>query len=250
MAKDKRKVVLLIVEGESDEALLIDRLRELFKEYNIRFEPQHGDILYNAKNQGKSIKDIIGEVVKEVLIKRKFKMPDILAVIHIIDTDGCLISDDKIIIDNNQSEMTVYKEDSISVLNDAQKRNIQVRNESRGRNIRTMNSVKNIISNKLIYQMYYFSRNLEHVIFNEPNPDSEYKLDNVESFVEELTVPIEEFLKPYTPPTSTTMGYDERYKESWSYISEGINSLQRLTNIPMMFEFIKMGSELIKKTED
>lgn len=40
MAKKRKKVIILIVEGESDEALLIDRLRELFKGHEIRFEPQ------------------------------------------------------------------------------------------------------------------------------------------------------------------------------------------------------------------
>lgn len=239
MAKNRKKVVLLIVEGESDEALLVDRLRELFKEHEIRFEPQRGDILYDIKKQGKPIKDIIGDTVKEVLIKRKFRPSDILAVIHIIDTDGCLIPMDKVVIDNQQEILTFYQSDCISVPNEIQRDNILTRNETRSRNIRAMNSVSAIVSNKYNYQMFYFSRNLEHAIFNEPNPCSETKVDNVESFLDNLTSPLENYLKQFMP-VLTKESYNEQYVESWSIVSQGIKSLQRLTNVPLMFDFIEL----------
>jgi hypothetical protein len=239
MASNRKRVVLLIVEGESDETLLIDRLRELFKEHDIRFEPQHGDILYDIKKQGKPIKDIIGETVKEVLIKRKYKPSDILAVIHIIDTDGCLIPEDKVVIDNQQEVLTFYQNNCISVPNGDQRNNILTRNEIRSRNIRTMNSVRAIVSNKYNYQMFYFSRNLEHVIFNEPNPCSETKVDNIESFLDDLTLPLENHLKQYMPVLSQR-SYNDQYSESWSIVSQGVKSLQRSTNVPLIFDFIEL----------
>lgn len=239
MAKNRKKVVLLIVEGESDEMLLIDRLRELFKGYDIRFEPQHGDILYNIEQQGKSIKDVIGETIKGVLLKRKFKPSDILAVIHIIDTDGCLITEENVVIDNLQQVLTFYKEDCISVLTDTQRYNILTRNEVRSRNIRTMNSVQRIVSKKYNYQMYYFSRNLEHVILDDPNPSSETKVENIESFLDDLASPIEEYLKHFMPEL-TKENYTEKYIETWSDVSTGKKSLLRSTNVPLMFEFIML----------
>lgn len=238
MAKNKKKVVLLIVEGESDETLLLDRLRELFKGHEIRFEPQHGDILYDIKQTGKPIKDIIGETIKEVLLKRKFKHSDILAVIHIMDTDGCLINEENVVVDNLQQVLTYYQNNCISVLDDTQRRNILTRNGIRSRNIRTMNSVQSIVSKKYTYQIFYFSWNLEHVVFNEPNPSSESKVDNIESFLENLASPIEDYLKQYMP-VLTKQEYEERYLESWSDVSEGTKSLQRSTNIPLMFDFIE-----------
>ena len=239
MAKNRKKVVLLIVEGESDETLLIDRLRELFKEHDIRFEPQRGDILYDIKNQRKPIKDIIGETVKGILIKRKFKPSDILAVIHIIDTDGCLIPENNVVIDNQQEVLTLYQNNCISVPSETQRNNILARNETRSRNIRTMNSVRAIVSNKYNYQIFYFSRNLEHVIFNEPNPCSETKVDNIESFLDDLTSPLENYLKQFLP-VLTQESYDKQYLESWVIVSQGVKSLQRSTNVPLMFDFIEL----------
>ncbi|MGO5014867.1 hypothetical protein ACTQ5K_23860 [Niallia sp. Sow4_A1] len=241
MAKNRKKVVLLIVEGESDETLLIDRLRELFRDHEIRFEPQRGDILYDAKKQMKPIKEVIGDTVKEILIKRKFKSSDILAVIHIMDTDGCLIPKENVVIDNQQETLTYYKNTNISVQSETQMNNILNRNEIRGRNIRTMNSIDTIVSNKYAYQMFYFSRNLEHVIFNEPNPCSGTKVDNIEEFLEELDSPLEAYLSQYMPHMETG-SYREQYIASWTFISEGIKSLQRSTNVPLMFKFIELKS--------
>lgn len=239
MAKNRKKVVLLIVEGESDETLLIDRLRELFKDHEIRFEPQRGDILYDIKRHGKPIKDVIGEIVKEVLIKRKFKQSDILAVIHIVDTDGCLIPEDNVLVDNQQEALTYYQNNCISVSTEAQKNNILNRNDIRSRNIRTMNSVSSIVSNKYNYQMFYFSRSLEHVIFDDPNPSSETKVDNIEVFLDDLALPLEEYLLQFMPDTDAE-GYNEQYIASWTFISQGIKSLQRSTNVPLMFNFIEL----------
>ncbi len=233
-----KKVVILIVEGQCDETLLIDRLRELFAEQDIRFEAQGGDILYDIKNQ-KPIKDIVGDVVKKVLIKRKYKPTDILAVIQIIDTDGCLIPEDKILIDDSQEIKTLYKNECISVPNEKQKYNIKIRNEVRSRNIHIMNSVRAIVSNKYNYQMFYFSRNLEHVLFDEPNPCDETKLDNIESFLDNLTQPIEDYLQQFIPAL-TKESYDDQYVESWNKINQGIESLKRSTNIPLMINYIKL----------
>lgn len=241
MAKTRKKVVLLIVEGESEETLLIDRLRELFRDHEIRFEPQRGDILYDGKRQMKPIKEVIGDTVKEILIKRKFKQSDILAIIHIIDTDGCLIPEDSIVLDSQQEALTYYKNTNISVQSETQMNNILNRNNMRGRNIRTMNSIDTIVSNKYAYQMFYFSRNLEHVIFNEPNPVSETKVDNIEEFLEGLDSPLEVYLSQYMPDMQIE-SYSEQYTASWSFISEGIKSLQRSTNVPLMFNFIELKS--------
>jgi hypothetical protein len=239
MAKNRKKVVLLIVEGESDETLLIDRLRDLFRDHEIRFEPQRGDILYDVKKQGKPIKKVIGETVREILIKRKFKQSDILAVIHIIDTDGCLIPDDNVVLDNQQESLTYYQNNSISVQSETQMNNILTRNDIRGRNIRTMNSVSTIVSNKYAYQMFYFSRNLEHVVFNEPNPCSDTKVDNIEDFLDELSSPLEDYLAQFMPGIDAS-SYNEQYIASWTFISEGVKSLQRATNVPLMFNFIDL----------
>lgn len=74
------------------------------------------------------------------------------------------------------------------------------------------------MGNKYKYQLYYFSRNLEHVVFNEPNPENEFKYDNIEKFVEELKLNIEVFLKKYLPNIES-LEYENQYRESWVHIA-------------------------------
>lgn len=231
-----RRVVIVIVEGDSDEALLIDRLRELYHGCEIRFESQRGDVLYDYRSR-ESIKKTIGDIVKGIIAKRKYKHKDILAVVHIMDTDGCMIPDDSIEVDTQQDMKTVYTLETIKVDSDNQKHNIVERNKKRTINIKTMNSIDTVVGKKYKYQLYYFSRNLEHVIFDEPNPEQEFKCENIESFVDELTITVEEFLSEHLPDL-TAKTYCGQHKESWAYISKGTKSLKRGTNVPLLFDFI------------
>jgi len=232
-----KRVVIIIVEGDSDEELLINRLREIFKNKEIRFEPQNGDLLYDYKSQ-KSIKGLIGDVAKSIIKKRKYKPNDILAILHIIDTDGCFIEEENIIIDSTQDISTLYTLDSINVIDKQQQDRIIERNQKRSINVKGMNCITSIIGSKFKYQMYYFSRNLEHVIFNEPNPEDEYKCDNIENFIESLTEPIENYLVRFLPDLTET-DYSKDYKNSWSFIEQETNSLKRFTNVSLLIAFLK-----------
>jgi len=140
MTSLEKKVILLIVEGNSEESLLFDRLRHLFKPYGIRFRIFGGDILYELERK-KSIKGVIGDTVKEFLAKNKLKTIDIFAVLHIIDTDGCLIGDNNVTIDKDQDKMTKYHSENISVTSEIQKDRIIERNKQRSQNISMMNTL-------------------------------------------------------------------------------------------------------------
>ncbi|GLC88416.1 hypothetical protein [Lysinibacillus piscis] len=236
MANMEKKVVLVLVEGNTDETLLIGRLRELFKEKEIRFEPKNGDIFYDMEQAKKPVKELIGNRVKEILLKRKFKPSNILAVLHILDTDGCFIESDAILVNNEQATLTEYQENGIYVQTEAQKHNIQQRNEVRSRNIQIMNTTQKILTYS--YQAYYFSRHLEHVVFNDMNPKKENKVEKVDRFLDELEVPIEEFLEAFLPQERTAT-YEDTYKNSWQFVSQDLNSLKRATNIPLMLDFLQ-----------
>lgn len=237
VAKSK-KVVLLIVEGFSEEVLLYGSLRQEFQQYDIQFEIQRGDVLFSFNKNRKSIKGIIGDIVKEFLNKRKFKWSDILGVLHIIDTDGCLIPSENVRIETSQTTSTWYESDCIKVSDEKQRESIISRNMERSRNVRIMNSINTIINKKVPYQMFYFSRNLEHVLFDDPNPNTGTKIEEIERFVEGLSIPIEEFLHKHMYALSME-SYEEKYTESWKVMDQNTASLSRLTNVSLLFEYIK-----------
>jgi hypothetical protein len=234
-----KQVIIVLVEGQSDEILLYERLRELYKGCEIRFEIQRGDIFYDNKNGNKPIKSVIGDCVKGIIQRRKYKKKDVIGVIHIMDTDGCFIPDTQVVVDESQGMKTFYKTDCIKVDSDIQKNNIMLRNSTRSTNVNTMKSVESIVKRTFKYQIYYFSRNLEHVIFNEPNPAKDTKEENIEIFLEEIEegISIEQYLSTYFSGVGGT-SYNDKYSESWNYIKSGTNSLKRSTNVPLMFEYI------------
>lgn len=238
MTSNQKKVVLVLVEGSCEEVLLYNRLRTLFQQHNIRFHIQHGDILYDLDRPEEHIKSVIGNAVNEFMIKSKFRPEDVFCVLHIIDMDGCFIPEDAIVIDDTQKELTVYHEDRITVPHEKQKQQIAARNADRSTNINIMKGLDTILSSKIDYRMYYFSRNLEHVLFKEPNPEKERKFPEVERFIEQLEMPIEDFLQESMPLLT---GMDP-YTESWNRISERTASLQQYSNVPLLFEFVKLQS--------
>lgn len=240
MAKSK-KVVLLIVEGKSEEELLHNQLRKQFQGYDIRFEIQYGDVLFSFNKNRQPIKNIIGDIVNRFLKKRKFKKNDMLGVLHVLDTDGCFIPKEDIQIDSSQSASLWYESENLKVPNQSQLEYMIKRNEVRSRNIRTMNSIQSILGKTVPYQMYYFSRNLEHVLFNEPNPNKETKISDIERFVNELEESVEDFLNRLFE-TEKLDTYVERYKDSWEKVSLDTQSLQRSTNLPLLFEYIRDDS--------
>jgi len=235
----RRKVVLLIVEGSCEEVLLNNRLRALFEQHNIRFHIQHGDILYDLSKPDEPIKTVIGNAVKEFMIKSKFRSEDVFCVLHIIDMDGCFIPDEAIVIDKTQKELTIYHADKITVPHDKQKQQIATRNEERSSNIDTMKDLGTILSGEINYRMYYFSRNLEHVLFNDANPEKGAKYPEVEQFIEQLDMPIETYLQQSMPSVT---GADP-YMESWELIAKQTASLETYSNVPLLFDFVEMESK-------
>jgi hypothetical protein len=239
MTINKKKVVLLIVEGSCEEVLLYNRLRCLFEQHNIRFHIQRGDILYDLDRPEEPIKSVIGNAVNGFMMKSKFRPEDVFCVLHIVDMDGCFIPDDAIVIEDTQKELTIYHEDRITVPHEKQKQQIATRNADRSNNINIMKAIDTILSGEIDYRMYYFSRNLEHVLFKEPNPEKDRKFPEVERFIEQLEMPIEDFLQQSMPLIKGL----EPYSESWERISESTASLQQYSNVPLLFEFVKLQSE-------
>lgn len=232
-----RKVVIIIVEGATEEALLYNRLRSLYADHQIRFNIVGGDILYDREGLT-SIKPAIGNLIKKEIKKSKYLPSDILAVLQICDLDGCFVKSDSIRIDNNQQQNVNYCENVIKVTNEKIKYEIEKRNRVKSSNIEQLISVKQLVNSKYNYRIYYFSRHLEHVIFNEPNPSSGEKVKNVRAHLQKSDEPIEVVMQEQLPPLNIGFDDDQRYKESWQYIKKDNHSLHRFTNVSLLFDYL------------
>lgn len=236
-----KKVLLVIVEGRTEETILYDYLVERFKKLNVYFDIQRGDILsdWESKRVNRNIKNAIGNKIRGYLEKRKFLPTDLIAVLHITDSDGCFIPNEQVVIKSSQKEEKIYTDDRIIVRNAEKKKDIENRNAYKSSNIKELiyyNSF-NLKGTKVSYQLFYFSTNIDHVLWDERNEIKDAKLDKAERFIESLDGSIEDFLFNFFE-IGVASTYIEKVKYSWEYIMQHVNSLKRVSNVPLLFELI------------
>ncbi|MGC8229897.1 hypothetical protein ACP2W0_12875 [Pseudobacillus badius] len=241
MSQSSKKVVLLLVEGDSEETLLFKRLQRLFLQHDIRFRVEYGDMLYKDSNQRKSSKSIIGERVKDFLKTYKLKERDLLCVLHLVDIDGIFLSNNRIIVNPEISQQTVYERERILVKSEKQRERIQARNKKRSLRMRELCRTSTILPTKIHYQMYFFSGHLEHVLFDELNPQQDEKIRMIEDFMDELDRPIEQYLLLFMDLLDLEeKEYREVYDLTWCKIIENESEIARFTNVPLLFTFIDL----------
>lgn len=237
-----KKVLLIIVEGQTEQIILEDYLDAHFADTTIRFDVQREDVLtkWDAHKRIPNIKNSVIRVIQSYLDKYKFLAKDLTAVVHITDADGCFIAPECVRVDENIEQKLFYTEDAILVKSDKRKEQIEQRNEMKARNARILiaNDYFSINRLKVPYQLFYFSTNLEHVLWDERNEIPTEKIHKADKFIENLSGTIEEYLKTYLP-VDAELPYREKMKKSWSFLMEGGHSLQRGTNVPLLFEMIK-----------
>ena len=121
---NEKKVILFIVEGPSDRAALGPIMEEYFNSEDIKFLIVHGDITiknYITKDNAIiKVNEQIKEKLKELKKKYNYSKTDYIKIIHLIDTDGVYISDDKVMQkegENSSKSKVLYYEDHIEAEN-------------------------------------------------------------------------------------------------------------------------------------
>ena len=168
---NEKKVILFIVEGPSDEAALGTIMEEYFNNEDIKFLVVHGDItiknFITKDNAIIKINEQVEKKLEELEKKYNYSKTDYVKIIHLIDTDGTYIPDDKVIQkeimqeDNNKSKV-LYYEDHREAENDE---GIRKRNAKKADVLFKLRTTKKI--NGIQYCVYYNSCNLEHVLYDE-----------------------------------------------------------------------------------
>ena len=241
-----KKVLLIIVEGQTEQIILEDYLDAHFANSTIRFDVQREDILtkWDAHKRIPNIKNSVVRVIQSYLEKYKFLADDLTAVVHITDADGCFIAPEFVKVDENIEHSLFYTEDAILVKSAKRKEQIEQRNDMKAKNAKILiaNDHFSINRMKVPYQLFYFSTNLEHVLWDERNEIPTEKIQKADEFIDNLSGTIEDYLGAYLP-VSAELPYREKIKKSWSFLMEGCHSLQRGTNVPLLFEMIKTNGQ-------
>lgn len=219
----RKKVVLFLVEGITEkESLELILQRMVNQNTSVLFEVVNGDITSHRGTNKSNIKSRISEVVKGGG-KRKFKAKDYQEIIHIVDMDGAYISDE-CIFEKEKGKKFTYTEEGIFA---GDKDKVIQRNNMKRESIDVLINLDRVFGN-VPYRVFYFSCNLEHVLHNRISLSDKYKMKYAEKFQDRFIDDIEGFIEFVC---NSKFSIDRTYEDSWKFIKEENNSIQRYTNL-------------------
>lgn len=223
----RKKIVLVIVEGPSDEVALGMALSQVYDKDFIYVHIMHGDI---TTRRGVSSKNIVAKLGNEVTAYAKsqhYKASDFKQIIHIVDTDGAYIPDDNIMEKENYLDIQ-YENDGIYTNNKA---SVMTRNQQKRDNLYRLRSCGIIWT--IPYSLYYMSCNLDHVLYDKQNSTDKDKENDAYVFAKKYKGKAEAF-KEFICKSPFSVTGD--YKGSWDYIEKDLNSVNRYTNLCICIE--------------
>ncbi len=223
-----KKIILFIVEGITDEMSLSLILSKLVQDCSVQFQIINQDITADFNSNCQNIIRKIDSQVKQFLSQNNgLKKTDIKEIIHLVDTDGAFIKEDFVVEDMKQ-EKTFYTHNSI-VTN---KRDLIVeRNERKSNILNKLYQTSHI--GRIGYKVYFFSCNLEHVLHNLQNAPYNKKRVYSYDFVDKYVGCEKKFVDFLSCNNFTAKG---DYKETWQFIKEDSNSLNRYCNFHLYFK--------------
>ena len=228
----KRKTIIFIVEGASEQVALELSLSEFFQNHDIRFHIVHGDITTEKNTSSANIITRINAVIEKEMKLYGLKRKDIAAIIHLVDTDGVFISDNNVI--ESCTNSVIYESECIKTREAAK---IINRNNSKSSVLRRL--IRCYEVNKIPYRIFYMSCNLDHVIADNQNATDDEK----ESYSTEFSFRYSDNLSGFLEFFQSVMPEAFTYKESWEFIQTDNNSLKRYSNLSILFEKDMISSE-------
>ncbi|MGL5049457.1 MAG: hypothetical protein ACRC6E_02330 [Fusobacteriaceae bacterium] len=224
----KKKVVMVIVEGISDEIALEGSLRNIYQGKEVKFKVVRSDITSDRDSTGRNIKIKVSELIKSEMSRSSLEREDILKVIHIIDMDGAYISENAI---EESLECQGFKYSETKIIAKDKDRVIE-RNKRKSKNINILSCLDKI-NRSLDYVLYYFSCNQEHVLGNLIDAPDNRKNKLAEEFNDRYEDDFQAFIEFISDEIFAVKG---EYSETWEFVKKDNNSLKRFSNFHLLLK--------------
>ena len=235
----RKKIVYVIVEGPSDDEALGVILSRLYDKNIVQVEITHGDITSNPKINSSQILSKVGDIVRYYGMNNGFKQKNFQEVIHIMDTDGTYIDDDRIVKNDEAINKPIY---SLTEIKTANPEGLRERNKNKKENMDKLCGSQHVWVS-IPYRAFYMSSNLDHVLYNKLNSSDSDKEKDALSIAKKYKDDLDGFLTFISDSSFSVMG---GYKESWDFIRQDLHSLERYTNLGICFnELREQRKELI-----
>ena len=224
--KREKKVVMVIVEGPSDENAIGGILKEHFSTKEVQFAVVHGDITSDFATTKDNVMIKIGDKVEEIRNKYGYRSNDFVSIIHITDTDGAFTKD---CIQQSDVKNIQYYEDHIET-DDVSK--VEKRNKHKSEILSKLYTIPRVKG--INYRIYFNSCNIEHVLYDELKDfTDEEKQTLSDDFAEEYEGEVEAFIEFISNPAFAVI---DTYKNTWRFIEKDMNSLHRHSNMHLIFK--------------
>ncbi len=230
----RKKVVLVIVEGPSDDTALGIMLNQIYDKDKVHVHIMHGDITTRKGVRSDNIVAKAGDEVRKYAKSNHYTSKHFKQIIHIVDMDGAYIPNENVILDLKHDKIS-YEPDGIHT---PDQQGIIERNKQKTDNLYKLRGTGQIW--KVPYRVYYMSCNLDHVLHNKRNSTDDEKEMDAYAFAKKYKNDVEGFVNFICNSDFSVKG---DYKESWAYIEDRLNSIDRYTNLGICIieEFEKKG---------
>lgn len=218
----KKKIMLFIVEGPTDETALSTVLSRIFSSDSVRFQVVHGDVLTQDFVAPDKIVAAVNEQIK-LFRGDIYKPGDFCKVVHLADTDGVFVPDDAVIKEDVEGRNYPFYTDTQILTSEPA--NIIDRNVRKSRNIARLSSIGKI--GGIPYSFYYFSCNLDHVLHGSNNLSEAEKIARSRAFDLQYADAPNAFIRFMKDESFAVQG---TYSETWAFIKQGVHSLERHSN--------------------
>ena len=227
----RKKIVLVLVEGPSDDTALGVILSRLFDKNKVHIEIMHGDITANYSIEPNDIVSALGDIVRKYANAMHFSQIHFQQVIHIVDMDGAYIPEASV-IENPSAVKPVY---TLTEIQTARPDQLILRNKHKQEKLNRISNLKKVWVS-VPYQAYYMSSNLDHVLYGKINSTDEEKENNAYAFARKYRDDVDGFLDFISDSDFSKTG---DYKESWEFIKKEHHSLERYSNLGICFADIR-----------
>ena len=218
----KKKIMLFIVEGPTDETSLSTVLSRIFSSDTVKFQVVHGDVLTRDFVAPDRIIAAVNEQIK-LFRGNIYKPGDFCKVVHLADTDGAFIPEDAVVAEAVEGRQYPFYTDT-QILT-PEPANIIDRNARKGRNIAKLASTGRV--GGIPYSFYYFSCNLDHVLHGRNNLSEAEKIACSRDFDLQYADDPNAFIRFMKDESFAVQG---TYQETWAFIKQGTHSLERHSN--------------------
>lgn len=225
------KFLLIICEGTSDRVTLYLPTKNFINKKNITIKPEitHGDIALKEDATKESCQKMLKDLIDSYKKNYTLTASDFFGVVHIIDTDGAFSPNDIYV----QTQKGYYFDEQNGLIHTEDIDLSKAINSQKREIYEYLLSLKQI--SNVDYKVLFFSRNLEHALYNKVGCSDKEKETLSDAFEDQYKDDADGF---YKQMNDILFNVPNNYDDSWNHIMTGSNSIYRGSNFIILLDLL------------